>query len=203
LQSRRNRLNALGAVNVKLACSTPGTAAICLKGAFHRDDATAMDFGLILQMLVLLAVANSAPVVIKRIFGGTAAWPLDFDHRLRDGEPLLGQSKTIRGVVGAILCAAATAPLIGLDWRIGALAGAGAMAGDLTSSFIKRRLAMRSSSMARGLDQIPEALFGALAAGTAIRIGVGEIVIVTLVFFCGQVFVSRGAHAIGLRDEPY
>jgi hypothetical protein len=36
-----------------------------------------------------------------------------------------------------------------------------------------------------------------------IRIGVAEIVIVTLVFFFGQVFVSRGAHAIGLRDEPY
>jgi CDP-2,3-bis-(O-geranylgeranyl)-sn-glycerol synthase len=162
-----------------------------------------MDFGLILQLLVLLTVANSAPVVIKSIFGKTAAWPLDFDCRLSDGQPLLGISKTIRGVVGAILCAAGAAPLIGLDWRIGVLTASGAMAGDLTSSFIKRRLAMRSSSMARGLDQIPEALFGVLAACAAIRIGVADIVIVTLVFFFGQVIVSRGAHAIGLRDEPY
>lgn len=162
-----------------------------------------MDFGLILQLLVLLTVANSAPVVIKSIFGGTAAWPLDFDCQLRDGEPLLGKSKTIRGVAGAILCAAASAPLIGLNWRIGALTASGAMAGDLTSSFIKRRLGMRASSMARGLDQIPEALFGVLAARAAIPVGVADIIIVTLVFFGGQVVVSRGAHAIGLRDEPY
>lgn len=162
-----------------------------------------MDFGLILQLLALLTVANSAPVLIKSIFGATADWPLDFGRQLRDGQPLLGKSKTIRGVAGAILCATASAPLIGLDWRIGALTAAGAMAGDLTSSFIKRRLAMRSSSKAPGLDQIPEALFGVLAARAAIPIGVAEIVIVTLVFFGGQVVVSRGAHAIGLRDEPY
>jgi CDP-2,3-bis-(O-geranylgeranyl)-sn-glycerol synthase len=162
-----------------------------------------MNLALILQLLVLLTVANSAPVVMKRIFGDACAWALDFDCRLRDGEPLLGKSKTIRGVVGAIFCGAVAAPPIGLDWRIGALTAAGSMAGDLTSSFIKRRLGMRSSSMARGLDQIPEALFGVLAARAAILIGVAEIVIVTLVFFCGQVIVSRGAHAIGLRDEPY
>ena len=162
-----------------------------------------MEFVLISQVLVLLTVANSAPVVIKTIFGGTAAWPLDFDCRLQDGQPLLGKSKTIRGVVGAILCAAGSATLIGLDWRVGALTAVGAMAGDLLSSFIKRRLTMRPSSMALGLDQIPEALFGALAARAAVQIGVADIVIITLVFFCGQVIVSRGAHAIGLRDEPY
>ena len=162
-----------------------------------------MDLGLISQVLVLLTVANSAPVIIKNIFGETAAWPLDFDCRLKDGQPLLGKSKTIRGVVSAIICTAGSAPLIGLDWRIGALTAAGAMAGDLLSSFIKRRLAMKPSSMAPGLDQIPEAFFGALAARAAVEIGLADITIITLAFFCGQVIVSRGAHAIGLRHEPY
>jgi hypothetical protein len=170
---------------------------------FHLESATAMDFVPIFQVLVMLTVANSAPVVIKSIFGGIANWPLDFDCRLRDGQPLLGKSKTIRGVVGAILCTMGSAPLIGLDWRAGALTAAGAMAGDLLSSFIKRRGAMRSSSMALGLDQIPEAFFGALAARAAVPIGVADIIVITLVFFCGQVIVSRGAHAIGLRQEPY
>ena len=162
-----------------------------------------MDLGLISQVLVLLAVANSAPVILKNIFGETAAWPLDFDCRLKDGQPLLGKSKTIRGVVSAIICTAGSAPLIGLDWWIGALTAAGAMAGDLLSSFIKRRLAMRPSGMAPGLDQIPEAFFGALAARAAVEIGLADITIITLAFFCGQVIVSRGAHAIGLRHEPY
>jgi CDP-2,3-bis-(O-geranylgeranyl)-sn-glycerol synthase len=162
-----------------------------------------MDLGLISQLLVLLTVANGAPVVIKSIFGGTAAWPIDFDCRVQNGQPLLGESKTIRGVVSAIICTGGSAPLIGLDWRIGALTAAGAMAGDLLSSFIKRRLAMRPSSMALGLDQIPEAFFGAFAARAAVQIGLADIIIITLVFFCGQIIVSRGAHAIGLRDEPY
>ena len=158
---------------------------------------------LILLALVLLAVANSAPVVASWIFGRTAAWPLDFNRVFHDGQPVFGPSKTIRGVVVAITGTACAAPLIGLSWRSGALIAAASMAGDLLSSFVKRRLRMPPSSRAPFLDQIPESLFGALAARLALPLTPPDIVVTTLVFFAAQVVFSRLSYQIGLRKEPY
>jgi CDP-2,3-bis-(O-geranylgeranyl)-sn-glycerol synthase len=53
---------------------------------------------------------------------------------LRDGHPLLGRSKTWRGLAAAILLAACAAVLMNLPWQLGALAAASAMAGDCLSS---------------------------------------------------------------------
>ena len=73
-------------------------------------------------------------------------------------DPWFGPSKTIRGVVLATLATAAAAGVLGLGWKVGALLGVVAMAGDLLASFIKRRLGLAPSSQAVGLDQIPEVL---------------------------------------------
>jgi len=50
-----------------------------------------------------------------------------------------------------------------VGWRVGTLVATFAMAGDLFSSFVKRRLHLASSRMAIGLDHIPE-LVGKLSA---------------------------------------
>jgi len=117
----------------------------------------------ILQLLILLGVANGTPVIAKKLLGGAGAWPLDGGARFIDGRPLFGASKTIRGIVIATVLTAAAAPLIGLGWPLGAVVGATAMAGDLFSSFVKRRLDRMPSSRATGLDQIPESLLPLLA----------------------------------------
>jgi CDP-2,3-bis-(O-geranylgeranyl)-sn-glycerol synthase len=57
------------------------------------------------------------------------------------------------------MATSACAPIIGLEWNIGAVVGSAAMAGDLFSSFVKRRVHLPASSRATGLDQIPESLF--------------------------------------------
>ena len=67
----------------------------------------------ILQLMVLLTLANGAPVVAKKIFGSRFALPLDFGSTFFDGRPLFGPSKTFRGIVVAVLSATAGAPLIG------------------------------------------------------------------------------------------
>ena len=69
-----------------------------------------MHIGSILQLMVLLTLANGAPVVAKKIFGGRFALPLDFGLMFFDGRPVFGPSKTFRGIVVAILAA-----VIGLD----------------------------------------------------------------------------------------
>jgi hypothetical protein len=139
----------------------------------------------ILQLMLLLTMANGAPVAAKKIFGSRFAAPLDFGVTFVDGLPVFGSSKTIRGIVTAILAATACAPLIGLDLTIGAIVAGTAMAGDLFSSFVKRRLKLPPSSQALGLDQIPESLLPLLACREALSLTAADIVIgVGIFFFC-------------------
>lgn len=155
------------------------------------------------QLLFLLMLANGTPVIAKKILGDRYAYPLDCGLTLADGRPLLGRSKTIRGVVLALLATTAGAPLIGVDWKVGLLAGSFAMAGDLFSSFCKRRLNMPSSSRASGLDQVPESLFPALVCRNLLDLAPVDIAVSIAVFFVGEILLSRLLYAFRLRDRPY
>ncbi len=158
---------------------------------------------IILQLLSLLALANGAPVIAKKIFGRRFAQPLDFGAMYVDGRPLLGSSKTIRGIVASILLTSVSAPLLGLETKIGALVAGAAMAGDLFSSFVKRRLALPPSSRALGIDQVPESLLPLLACWDALSLTIAEILIATGIFFVGELILSRLLYQAHLRDEPY
>jgi CDP-diglyceride synthetase len=129
----------------------------------------------ILRLLVLMTLANGTPIVAKKIFGPRFARPLDTGIIFFDGRPLFGPSKTIRGIVASILITTASAPLIGLDLTIGAIVAGATMAGDLFSSFVKRRLNLPPSSQALGLDQVPESLFPMLACRGALSLTVADI----------------------------
>ena len=117
----------------------------------------------VLQSLILVSAANGAPVLFARLLGARFARPVDGGIVLSDGHPLLGRSKTWRGVAAAIVFAACVGVLIGLPWQAGALTGASAMAGDCLSSFVKRRFGLEPISMTLGLDQVFESLFPAVA----------------------------------------
>ena len=125
----------------------------------------------ILQSLILIAVANGGPVLFARMLGRRFAGPIDGGFVLRDSHPLLGRSKTWRGLAAAIVLATCVAVLVGLPWQAGAVIGVSAMAGDCLSSFVKRRLALEPSSMALGLDQVPESLFPAVASSVYLPLG--------------------------------
>ena len=157
----------------------------------------------IFQLLVLLLLANGTPMVAGKLLGARLARPLDGGLEFADGRPLFGRSKTIRGVVLAILVTIAGAPLVGLAWQIGLLTGALAMAGDLCSSFFKRRLGLPASSPAVGLDQIPESLFPLLACIGPLSLTLGDVAVGVAVFFVGELLLSRLLYAFDLRDRPY
>ena len=162
-----------------------------------------MRITLILQILVLLTLANGTPVIAKKLLGNFFSQPLDGGATFFDGQPLFGPSKTIRGIVLSILITAGSAPLIGLQWNIGALAAAMAMAGDLLSSFLKRRLKMAPSSRATGLDQIPESLFPAFAARSMLGLTSLEIILVVAIFFIAEVVLSQLLFKWHLRNRPF
>ena len=155
------------------------------------------------QLLTLLSLANGSPIIAKRLLGEAYATPIDGNIRFVDGRPLLGPSKTIRGIAASLLVTALGAPLIGLQFEIGLLVAGTAMAGDLLSSFLKRRFGLASSSRATGLDQIPEALFPLLACRSALELTAIDIVVGCAIFFVGEVLLSKLFFWLRLRDRPY
>ena len=77
------------------------------------------------------------------------------------------------------------------------------MAGDLFSSFVKRRLNLAPSSRATGLDQIPESLFPLFACRGALSLSILDITIGVAIFFAGEVVLSLLLYKIHIRDRPY
>jgi CDP-diglyceride synthetase len=162
-----------------------------------------MQLGLLLQVLVLLALANGTPVIATDILGNRFATPIDGGATFVDGRPILGKSKTVRGIFLSVLVTSAFAPVIGLDWKIGTLAASVAMAGDLFSSFLKRRMNLPAGSKATGLDQIPESLFPLIACRSALFLTALDIVVGVALFFVGELLLSRLLYHFHLRSRPY
>jgi CDP-2,3-bis-(O-geranylgeranyl)-sn-glycerol synthase len=159
-----------------------------------------MNVALVGRFVLLLFVANGAPIIAKRAFGDFLAAPIDGVFKLPNGYPLFGRSKTIRGVVVSILCTAAVAPFIGVSSKIGGLIAAVAMIGDLTSSFAKRRFGRPPGSPALGLDQIPESLFPALACQSVLGLRPVDILSIPLLFFICELAFSGLLQIARLRD---
>ena len=114
---------------------------------------------LILQLTILLAVANGVPVFATKLCGYRFSRPLDNGARFIDRKPLFGKSKTIRGIVLSILLTALAAIVLRLGWTIGVVVGSTAMLGDLFSSFVKRRLDLPPSSRALSSIKCPNRCF--------------------------------------------
>jgi hypothetical protein len=158
---------------------------------------------IVLQLLIVLAAANGAPVIAKKIFGERYARPLDGGLKFYDGRPVFGPSKTFRGLVAAVFAAAVAAALVGLPLAVGVVAGAGAMTGDLISSFIKRRMGKAPSSRATGLDQIPESVIPLFLCAFPLGLSLVDIAAGTIAFTVGEMILSPLLFRLGIRSRPY
>ncbi|WP_211862027.1 CDP-archaeol synthase [Neoroseomonas soli] len=157
---------------------------------------------LVLRVLLLLSVANGAPVVTGWLLGRWRDAPLDRGGAWRDGRPLFGTSKTIRGIAAALACTSAVAPVLGFEMATGFLAAAAAMAGDLFSSFVKRRLGLAPHAEAPGIDQVPEALLPMLLLRSALGLSVPDILVVLVAFTILDLVLSRLLSLIGASGRP-
>jgi CDP-2,3-bis-(O-geranylgeranyl)-sn-glycerol synthase len=156
-----------------------------------------------LRLLLLLGVANSAPIAARRLLGDRWAAPLDGGVNFVDGRPLLGPGKTIRGVAAAVVATALASWALGMPPQVGALLGAVSMAGDALASFVKRRLGVAPSGRATGLDQVPESLLPLLAVQGMLDLSAVQILAVTIAFFILEIPLARWAFRLGLRERPY
>ncbi|WP_404365102.1 CDP-archaeol synthase [Marinobacter sp.] len=156
-----------------------------------------------LCLLVLLLVANGMPVLLRRLLGRRYAMPIDGGRLWRDGRPILGSSKTWRGLFGGSLGCGFAAQILGQGFLFGAAFGLLALLGDLFSSFCKRRLGLGSSARATVLDQLPEALLPMLLAVIWLDVGWLVLVVVSLAFMLVDILVSPFLHRLGIRHQPH
>ncbi|MGD8618999.1 MAG: CDP-archaeol synthase [Gammaproteobacteria bacterium] len=150
------------------------------------------------ELVLLLVIANATPVIISMLLGKRWQQPLDRGLVLSDGQPLLGNSKTFRGLLGSISICTLLAPLFDLSQLQGAGFGALTMLGDLASSFCKRRLGLRSGRSVPLLDQLPETLLPLWVMQPALGAGALEMAAAIAAFTAIDLLFTRllrGCHA--------
>ena len=135
-----------------------------------------------LKALTLLGVAHMAPWAAAYLLGDRLAAPIDGGMTLRDGRRVLGDHKTWRGLVAAVLTCAAAGALLGYSISLGTAFAILALAGDAVSSLIKRRLRLEPGAEFPALDQIPEALIPLLGLWSPLGIGPSAVWVLTGVF---------------------
>ena len=150
-----------------------------------------MRFWLVHQLVLLLVITNATPVIISLLAGRRWNRPLDGNHRYRDHRPLLGPSKTIRGIIGAVAVTALIAPLFSLTVIEGAAFALLSMTGDVCSSFIKRRLDIAPGRSVPFLDQLPETVLPLWIMQTALGAELQEMVLAVALFMVIDLLLSR------------
>lgn len=156
-----------------------------------------------LKVLLLLIIANGVPILMRNFLHEKWRFPVDGNIRFLDRQPLFGESKTIRGLVSSIIVTSVVAPIFGLSMVQGAIFATCAMTGDLLSSFIKRRLKLKPSSMALGLDQIPESLLPMLVLRGALQLTVIDMANIVLLFMLCELVLSQMLYRLRIRNRPY
>ena len=156
----------------------------------------------LIHLLLLIIVANGAPIIARNLLASHFATPMDFGVQFRNRD-LLGASKTWRGLIASILLTSVLALLLGYSMQTGAWLAVCAMAGDALSSFIKRRLNMKPSSMAPFLDQIPESLLPALIMREQFGLDIVSVIILVCSFIVLELGLSQILYRLGIRKTPY
>lgn len=149
-----------------------------------------MDTRLAIELLLLLLVANGTPVLVGVLLQGRWNRPLDGGHVCRDGRRLLGDAKTVRGLLASLLATQAFAAMLGFAWWYGLLFGGLAMLGDTASSYLKRRLGYASSCARPLLDQLPESLLPLLVLQPLTGSGSAEMAVAALAFLILDLLLS-------------
>ncbi len=156
------------------------------------------------KALLLVLVANSAPILIRQLSVlAKFSYPLDCGLRFVDGKRLLGDTKTWRGVLAAVLITMFCSVLIQTGWLTGVVVAVIAMLGDSLSSFVKRRLGMAPSAMAFGLDQIPESLLPLIYLHYLWQLDWFKVGGLVLAFLLLEIVLSRILFRLHIRNRPY
>lgn len=155
-----------------------------------------------IDILILILIANSSPVLMSFLFSHRMSLPIDLGLRLKDQQYLFGKTKTWRGLVASLVATALASFFIIGGFQAGLMVVTLAMSGDLLSSFIKRRLKKESSSKVLFLDQIPESLFPALGMTLIIKLDLTQVIEIVTAFTIIELILSQALYYRGSRKQP-
>lgn len=141
--------------------------------------------------LLMLIAANGTPVILSWILGERYSAAIDADRSLWDGRPMFGPHKTWRGIASGTVAAGLVAALLSTGFIMGALFGALAHAGDLISSFLKRRLGRTSGASLPLVDQLPEALVPMFILRDFIGLDARSVIGTAIVFTLLDILTAR------------
>lgn len=152
-------------------------------------------------------VANATPVVLG---GGT---PIDGGRLFRDGRPIFGAGKTIRGFVAGLVAGSTVGVLQGILGgqpctyaMLGLLLALGALVGDLAGSFIKRRLNIPRGGAAPVLDQLGFVIFALLFASPLMpQMPLRWEAILTILIITPPIHLATNfvGYKLGFKSRPY
>lgn len=154
-------------------------------------------------LLVLLGVSNTMPIVARIILKKRLETPVDFNRAFLDGRPVFGPHKTWRGIAASIAGTAVISWTTGFGVVIGVKLAVFSMAGDLISSFIKRRMSLKSGARATGIDQAIEAFLPLAVMKEQFGITWTECLGITMVFTVLEIILSPIFYRLGFRRNPY
>ena len=156
--------------------------------------------------------ANGSPVIGVKLLG--RATPLDGGAKAWDGRRVLGEGKTIEGLIIGLSCGTAAGMVLLISssgvYRSGLepfILSLGAMFGDVLGSFIKRRLGLKRGQPAPGLDQLGflvcALLFSILAYGVPPWLDPITLILLMLVTALLHLGTNFLAYLFQLKKEPY
>jgi CDP-2,3-bis-(O-geranylgeranyl)-sn-glycerol synthase len=147
--------------------------------------------------------ANAIPVITG---GGR---PIDFGKKFFDGKPIFGQNKTLRGFFSGLAVGTAVglveSAIFGYHLLFGLLLSLGALFGDLTGAFAKRRLGLAPGEMLPVVDQI-DFILGAILFSLLVSppFMSSELMITVLIITPPiHVLTNFTAYKLGLKNNPW
>jgi len=154
-----------------------------------------------LKLIFPAYCANGAPVIVG---GGL---PLDFGKNFLDGKRVFGKNKTFRGFLFGLIVGF----LVGLievfifqyPILFAILSPLGALLGDLTGAFLKRRLSIEPGGLLPIIDQV-DFVVGALLFTLPLQIVSAEVAIAMLIITPPiHLITNYGAYKLKLKSNPW
>jgi len=148
--------------------------------------------------------ANAIPVIT----GG--GYPIDFGKKFFDGKPILGKNKTFQGffsglVVGTVAGLVESAFFPEYSIFFGLLLSLGALLGDLTGAFVKRRLGLAPGELLPVVDQV-DFIVGAILFSFffSLKNLFPELIIAVLIITPPMHLLTNFvAYKLGLKNNPW
>ena len=147
--------------------------------------------------------ANAIPVITG---GGL---PLDFGKKFLDGKPIFGKNKTFRGFFSGLAVGTAVGFVESVFFNypiiFGLLLSSGALFGDLTAAFAKRRLGLSPGDLLPIVDQV-DFVIGAILFSLPICLHtlswelLAAVLIVTPPI---HLLTNFAAYKLGLKSNPW